>query len=86
MALIHGLDASGTFLANVNHNNDSFQLTSTSLKQVPDESHIITHPKKQNSAILTNIIISMEDEHDHAMLATLEGPIRTHCAPSYAYA
>jgi hypothetical protein len=61
----------------MHHNNDNFQLTSISLKPTPDGPHIITHPKKQKSTILTNFIISMDDEHAYAMLATLEGPIRT---------
>ena len=75
--LIQGLDTTRTFLTNINHNNDNFQLTITTLNPAPDGSHIITHPKKQNSAILTNFVISMEGEHAYAMLATLEGPICT---------
>jgi hypothetical protein len=61
----------------MHHINDNYQLASTTLKPAPDGSHIFIHPKKHNSAILTNFVISMEDEHAYAMLAALEGPIRT---------
>ena len=74
-ALIHRLDTTRTFLTNIHHNNDNYQLANTTLKPAPDGSHIITHPKKHNSTILTIFVISMEDEHAYAMIATLEGPI-----------
>jgi len=77
IALIHGIDTTRTFLKNIHHNNDNYQLSSTTRKPAPDGSHIITHPEKLNSTILTNFVISMEDEHAYAMLATPEGPIRT---------
>jgi len=75
LALTQGLDNAKAFLTDVSHNNDNFQLANTAIKSALDGSHIITHPKKQNSDIHTNFIMSMEDEHSYAMLATLEGPI-----------
>jgi hypothetical protein len=77
IALINDFDSSQSFLTNIIKNNHNFHLASTALKPAPDGSHIIAHQKKNNSPILTNHVISTEDEHAYAMLATLEEPIRT---------
>ncbi len=48
-ALIQCLDTTRTFLTNIQHNNDNFKITNTSLKPVPNGSqgphtHPTTHP------------------------------------------
>ncbi len=77
LALTHGLNSSKAFLTNTHQTNDNFHLAKIAIRSAPDGSYIITHQNKNNSPILTNLDISMEDEHAYAMLATLEGPIRT---------
>jgi hypothetical protein len=42
----------------------------------PDGSHIIPHQKRNSAANNIHYIISLEDPHAYAMLATLESPIR----------
>ena len=75
-ALLCGLDVSRTFLANIEQLDDIVSLASTQLKPAPDSAYIIPHKKRNSPTTNTHYIISLEDPHSYAMLATLEGPIR----------
>jgi len=75
-ALLPGLEASRSFLANIQQLDDNFSLTSTQLKPVPDGAYIIPHQRRNSPTNNTHYIISLEDPHSYVMLATLEGPIR----------
>jgi hypothetical protein len=77
LALTLGLKISKAFLNTIHQNNDNFQLANIALRSVRAGSYIITHQKKNNSPILTNHVISTDEGHAYAMLAILEGPIRT---------
>ena len=71
------MDAANVLLTKIQHNNDNFASSTIHLKPTPDGSYI-EPPKKRNSTTNnTFYVISMDDEHAYAMLATLEGPIRT---------
>ena len=76
-ALLRGLDASRSFLANIQKLEDIYYLASTRLKPSPDGAYIIPHPKRNSPTNNTHYIISMEDPHSYTMLANLEEPIRT---------
>jgi len=75
-ALTQGLVASKSFLTNTQRFNDNYSLADTTLLMAPDSSHIIPHQKRNTTASNTHYIISLEDPHAYAMLASLESPIR----------
>ena len=75
-ALLRGLDASRSFLANIQQLDDIFSLASTHLKPASDGAYIIPSQKRNSPTNNTLYIISLEDPHSYAMLAILEGPIR----------
>ena len=76
-ALLRGLDASRTFLTNIQHLDDNFSFAITQLKPTLDGTYIIPHQKHNYPTNITHYIISLEDPNSYAMLATLEGPICT---------
>ena len=75
-ALLRGLDASRSFLANSQKLEDIYFLSSTQLKPALDGAYIIPHQKRKSPTNNTHYIISLEDPYSYAMLVTLEGPIR----------
>ena len=71
------MDAANAFLASIQHNNANFATSTIHLKPTPGDSYIIPQKKRNSTANNTFYVISMDDEYSYAMLATLEGPIRT---------
>jgi len=70
-ALLRGLHASRFFLANIQKLEDIYYLASTQLKPTPDGAYIIPHQTRNSPTNNTHYIISLEDPHSYAMLATL---------------
>jgi hypothetical protein len=75
-ALLLGLDASRSCVANIQKLEDIYYLSSTRLKPAPDGAYIIPHQKRNSPTNNKRYIISLEDPQSCVMLATLEGPIR----------
>jgi hypothetical protein len=48
----------------------------TNLKQAPDGSYILTHPKKDTSSQNTNFVVSRSDPSAYGMLAILDDPVK----------
>jgi hypothetical protein len=64
------------FLSSIQELKTAHTQSLTTLKQAPNGSFILTHPKKDTSTQTTNYIISMADLATYVMLATLTYPTK----------
>ena len=71
LALQQAKTTARTFLSSLRELKNTHIQTTTTLKQVPDGSFILAHPKKDTSTQSTNYIISMAEPVTYAMMSTL---------------
>ncbi len=64
------------FLSSIRELTSTHTQSYTNLKQAPDGSYILTHPKKDTSTLNTNFVVSLSDPSAYAMLATLTDIIK----------
>ena len=75
LALMEGLKKSTIYLTSTNTTTHEYTTTIPTLIPAPNDSHIISHLRKSSSSQLTIYVISMENYHSYAMLATINTPV-----------
>jgi hypothetical protein len=76
LALQQAKTTTEAFLSSIRELKTAHTQSLTTLKQAPNGSFILTHPKKDTSTHATNYIISMADPATYAMMATLTNPTK----------
>jgi hypothetical protein len=71
-----------TFLTSTHTNTHAHAITTPALIAAPNGSHVISHLRKDTSSQLTYYVISVENYHSHAMLATTDAPIKIYLPTS----
>jgi hypothetical protein len=76
LVLHHAKKSTKAFLSSIRELTTTHTQSYTNLKQAPDGSYIITHPKKDTYTQNTNFVVSLSDPTAYAMLAALTDPIK----------
>ena len=76
LALQQAKTTTEAFLSSIRELKTAHTQPSTTLKQAPDGSFILAHPKKDTSTHTTSYIISMAEPATYAMFATLTDPTK----------
>jgi hypothetical protein len=75
-ALMGGIAMATAYLSSTNAITAKHNHAPSTLIPTLDGSYILSHVRKDTSTQLTNFVISMENPHTYAMIATMDTPIK----------